>query len=96
MATAPPVAAYDEGDGMAVHEHMLALLQEWNAEDIDRHMQQNYASYRYFGVSALGAAEPDYGQGRQVAAGGVRPHRVEDPVLWLHVQGQEVRTVKPT
>ena len=44
-------------------------------------MRLNYSDYRYFGVSALGA-EPDYAGG-VVAPGGVQPHRVEDPVLWL-------------
>ena len=60
---------------------MLALLYEWNAADIDWHMRLNYSDFRYFTVSALGA-EPDYGTGK-VASGGVWPHRVEDPVLWL-------------
>ena len=60
---------------------MLALLHEWNAADIDMHMRLNYTNYRYFGISALGA-EPDYESG-SVAPGGVQPHRVEDPVLWL-------------
>ena len=81
MATAPAVQAYQNADGLAVHEHMLALLHEWNAADIDTHMRLNYSDYRYFGVSALGA-EPNYGDG-VVAPGGVQPHRVEDPVLWL-------------
>jgi ABC-type dipeptide/oligopeptide/nickel transport system ATPase component len=81
MATASGLPAYENADGLAVHEHMLALLHEWNAADIDNHMRLNYTDYRYFGVSALGA-EPDYGGGK-VAPGGVQPHRVEDPVLWL-------------
>jgi hypothetical protein len=81
MATAPEVPTYDNADGLAVHEHMLALLHEWHADDIDTHMRLNYANYRYFAVSALGA-EPDYGT-QTVAPGGVQPHRVEDPVLWL-------------
>lgn len=72
---------YDEADGQICHEHMLALLHEWGADDIDTHMRLNYDRYRHFGVSALGA-EPDYTSGR-VAPGGVQPHRVEDPVLWL-------------
>lgn len=72
---------YDETDGQSVHEHMTALLHEWGADDIDNHMRLNYATYRYFGVSALGA-EPDY-ETRTVAPGGVQPHRVKDPVLWL-------------
>jgi hypothetical protein len=81
MSTASRLPAYQSADGLAVHEHMLALLHEWNAADIDNHMRLNYTDYRYFGVSALGA-EPDYGGG-VVAPGGVQPHRVEDPVLWL-------------
>jgi hypothetical protein len=81
MARPPGVPAYQEADGQAVHEHMLALMHEWNAADIDTHMRLNYSDYRYFGVSALGA-EPDY-KSFAVAPGGVQPHRVEDPVLWL-------------
>jgi ABC-type dipeptide/oligopeptide/nickel transport system ATPase component len=90
MATAPAVPAYDNADGQAVHEHMLALLHEWNAQDIDTHMRLNYTDYRYFGVSALGA-EPDYEEGT-VAAGGVQPHRVEDPLLWLLSKAGTVRS----
>ena len=90
MSATPPVAGYDNVDGQAVHEHMLALLHEWNAPDIDTHMRLNYADFRYFGVSALGA-EPDY-ESKTVAAGGVRPHRVEDPVLWLLSKSGTVRS----
>jgi ABC-type dipeptide/oligopeptide/nickel transport system ATPase component len=82
IMTAPAgLPSYDDADGQAVHEHMLALLSDWGASDIEDHLRLNYSAYRYFGVSALGA-EPDYGKGK-VAAGGVQPHRVEDPVLWL-------------
>jgi hypothetical protein len=81
MSKPPQIAAYEDADGQGVHEHMLALMHSWNAGDIDNHMRLNYSDYRYFGVSALGA-EPDY-MSNAVAAGGVQPHRVEDPVLWL-------------
>jgi hypothetical protein len=81
MSSPPATPGYQEADGQAVHEHLLALLNQWNASDIDIHMRLNYSNYRYFGVSALGA-EPDYAS-HAVAAGGVRPHRVEDPLLWL-------------
>jgi hypothetical protein len=90
MTTAPPVPAYTNMDGQAVHEHMLALLHQWNAQDIDTHMRMNYKDFRYFGVSALGA-EPDY-ENFKVAVGGVRPHRVEDPVLWLLSKAGTVRS----
>ena len=49
---------------------MLALMHQWNAQDIDTHVRLNYTEYRYFGVSALGA-EPDY-ENFTVAAGGVQ------------------------
>lgn len=90
MAGTSEVRAYDNTDGQAVHENMLALLHEWNAQDIDAHMRFNYADFRYFGVSALGA-EPNY-EDNIVAAGGVRPHRVEDPVLWLLSKAGTVRS----
>jgi hypothetical protein len=72
---------YSEVDGQSVHEHMKALLTKWGADDIDRHLSFNYETYRFFGASALGA-EPIYAEDR-VAPGGVRPHRVQDPFLWL-------------
>jgi ABC-type dipeptide/oligopeptide/nickel transport system ATPase component len=79
----PPgrLPAYQEHDGEAVHEQMRALLHEWNAADIDSHLSYNWDTFRYFGVSSLGA-EPDYTNER-AADGGIRPHRVEDPLLWL-------------
>lgn len=92
MTTATQEPAYDDTDGQAVHEHMLALLHQWNAQGIDAHMRLNYKDFRYFGVSALGA-EPDY-ERLTVAPGGVRPHRVEDPVLWLLTKIGTVRTVR--
>ena len=85
-----PCRRTTNADGQSVHEHMLALLHEWNAADIDTHMRLNYSDYRYFGVSALGA-EPDY-ESYNVAAGGVQPHRVEDPVLWLLSKAGTVRS----
>jgi hypothetical protein len=81
MASPSGVPAYEDADGRTVHEYVLSLMHEWNAADIDNHMRLNYSDYRFFGVSALGA-EPDY-EANEVAPGGVQPHRVEDPVLWL-------------
>lgn len=92
MASAPDLPTYDETDGQQVHEQMRALLTEWDASSLDRHMEHNYQNYRYFAVSALGA-EPDYASAK-VAAGGVRPHRVQDPVLWLMSKIGTVKSVK--
>lgn len=91
MSEAPNVPAYHEADGQAVHEHVKALLHEWDAADIDLHMQFNFQTYRYFAVSALGA-EPDYASG-SVHTGGVRPHRAQDPILWLLARERRVARV---
>jgi hypothetical protein len=79
----PPgrLPVYQEQDGEAVHEQMRALLHEWNAADIDNQISLNFDTFRYFGVSSLGAP-PDY-ENNRTANGGVQPHRVEDPLLWL-------------
>lgn len=81
LADTPDIPSYDESDGLTVHEIMKSLLEQWHADEIDRFMRLTFSDYRYFAVSALGA-EPDYATG-QVAAGGVQPHRIADPVLWL-------------
>ncbi|GAA0942442.1 TRAFAC clade GTPase domain-containing protein [Actinocorallia libanotica] len=69
----------DADDRAAVDAEVRALLHGWGAGDLDRYLDQNYAEYQLFGVSALGGEPRD----DQVAPGGVRPHRVEDPLLWL-------------
>jgi hypothetical protein len=77
----PAVPYYDDTMGREVHEQVLSLMGRWGATPLEDHLRLNYDTYRYFAVSALGA-EPDYDRS-VIDPGGVRPHRVEDPVLWL-------------
>jgi hypothetical protein len=72
---------YDEPAGRAVHEYVRGLLYDWRADAIDAHLTHQYKSFRYFAVSALGI-EPDYTDDT-VDNRGVRPFRVEEPLLWL-------------
>ena len=72
---------YDEAFGRDTDEHVRALLTELDADDIDVHLRSHYKTSRFFVVSSLGA-EPDYDH-RRVGAGGVRPFRVDEPLLWL-------------
>jgi hypothetical protein len=81
LAKPAALPGYDESAGQDTHEHVRAMLHEYGADDIDAHLMHNYATFRYFAVSALGA-EPDYAT-REVDAGGVQPFRVEEPLLWL-------------
>jgi GTPase SAR1 family protein len=71
--------ALDLDDREAVDEQVRAVLHDWQAGQLDRYLGQHYAEYALFGLSALGGMPSD---GR-VGAGGVRPYRVEDPLLWL-------------
>jgi len=78
----PPAGpGYDEQAGRDLHEHLRSLLRDWAGDDLDTYLNDHYTDYRYFAVSALGA-EPDYRRSL-VDPGGVRPHRVADPLLWL-------------
>ena len=72
---------YDDAAGRDTDEHLRALLTELDADDIDVHLRSHYKNFRYFAVSSLGA-EPDYA-GQRIDAGGVRPFRVDEPLLWL-------------
>jgi double-GTPase-like protein len=72
---------YDEAAGQDTDEHLRALLAELDADDIDTHLRTQYKVFRYFAVSSLGA-EPDYA-GNRIHSGGVRPFRVDEPLLWL-------------
>jgi hypothetical protein len=76
-----PGPAYDEAEGRDTHEHLKALLTELDGDDIETHLASNYKTYRYFAVSSLGA-EPDY-QRNTIDRGGIRPFRVDEPLLWL-------------
>jgi hypothetical protein len=81
LTTPDPGAAYDEEHGQTTHEHVRSLLHELGGDDIDMHLENYYGNYRYFAVSALGAP-PDYATAT-VSSGGVRPHRVDEPLVWL-------------
>ncbi|MFD9858823.1 TRAFAC clade GTPase domain-containing protein [Streptomyces alboflavus] len=77
---APARGRFDVGDSLSVHEEVRQLLKEWDGVPIDQSLENTFARYRYFGVSALGrSATPE----ARVAATGIQPYRVADPLLWL-------------
>jgi GTPase SAR1 family protein len=77
-ATDRPV--FDQADSLAVHDHVRALLHEWDGVQIDQILSKNFQSYRYFGLSSLGAVPT---ADNRVDPRGIHPHRVADPFLWL-------------
>jgi GTPase SAR1 family protein len=77
---APARGRFEVGDSLSVHEEVRQLLKDWDGVPIDQSLENTFARYRYFGVSALGrSATAD----SRVAATGIQPYRVADPLLWL-------------
>ena len=72
---------FDDAESEEVHEHVAGLIAKWGGDDILRHLDQNYESYRFFVASALGS-EPDY-RARTTSSRGIQPHRVAEPLLWM-------------
>lgn len=77
----PTTNFFDNKDSTDVNEHMIALINKWDGGNLVRKVEQEFETFRFFGVSALGA-EPDYSSAK-VNARGIMPHRVVDPLLWL-------------
>src|SRR5918999_1285618 len=71
---------FDQGDSLVVHDHVRALLHEWDGVQIDQIMRKNFASFRYFGLSSLGGSPTS---DNRVDPRGIHPYRVADPFLWL-------------
>lgn len=71
---------FDQSDSLAVHEHVRALLHEWDGAQIDQIVRKNFASFRYFGLSSLGGSPT---ADNRVDPRGIHPYRVADPFLWL-------------
>ncbi|MEV4346691.1 hypothetical protein AB0J83_19700 [Actinoplanes sp. NPDC049596] len=84
---------YDDEAGRRVHAEMASLLHAWGGDSINDYLRSYYREYRYFFVSALGA-EPDYASG-MVDSAGVRPDRVEEPLLWLMHKAGLLTRVRP-
>ncbi|MEU6844248.1 hypothetical protein ABZ930_20505 [Streptomyces sp. NPDC046716] len=71
---------FDVSDSLSVHEEVRQLLKEWDGVSIDQSLENTFARYRYFGVSALGRSATAESR---VADLGIQPYRVADPLLWL-------------
>ncbi|MFH8381763.1 hypothetical protein ACH4E7_12560 [Kitasatospora sp. NPDC018058] len=77
---APARDRFDVGDSLSVHEEVRRLLKDWDGVPIDQLLENHYTRFRYFGVSSLGRnPTPD----ARIAATGIQPYRVADPLLWL-------------
>jgi GTPase SAR1 family protein len=69
--------AFNQIDSDNIHAEIESMLSDWGGWDFPQQLSVNYKKYGYFGLSALGKAPK--GQNIDV----IRPHRIEDPLLWL-------------
>lgn len=72
--------AFVMSDWHNVDNEIKSLLAEWGAESFMSQVDVNYTNYSYFAVSALGM-DNNPKEDRRIDR--PRPHRIEDPLLWI-------------
>lgn len=70
---------FDLSDWHNVNSEIEALLKEWDARMFISNLKMNYKKFSFFSVSSLGLNNNPVNDRIQRP----RPHRVEDPLLWL-------------
>lgn len=72
--------AFNMSDWNDLNKQIEGLLKEWGAESFISQVDVNYKNYSYFAVSALGM-DNNPKVDRRIDR--PRPHRIEDPLLWI-------------
>lgn len=80
---------FNTDDFKAVNSEMEAYIREWKSGDLIRELNHNFKNYAFFGMTALGC-NPHGSQKIEK----LRPHRVEDPFLWLLWQHKLIPATK--
>jgi len=68
---------FDIADFEDVNSTMESLVKQWGGANFSNQLSANFKDYAYFGLTALGC-NPESNKIDKL-----RPHRVEDPFLWL-------------
>ncbi len=83
--------AFDMTDWHNVDGEIKSLLTEWGAESFMAQVDVNYTNCSYFAVSALGM-DNNPQEDRRISR--PRPHRIEDPLLWILKENGVVDSTK--
>lgn len=71
---------FNEADWHNVNTSIKGLLDKWGETSFTASLETNYSNFSFFAASALGLDNNPTIEGRIQKP---RPHRVEDPLLWL-------------
>lgn len=82
---------FDMVDWHNVDNEIRSLLVEWGAESFISQVDVNYTNYSYFAVSALGM-DNNPREDRRIDR--PRPHRIEDPLLWILKENGVIKSSK--
>lgn len=82
---------FDLSDSHNVDNEIKSLLVEWGAESFISQVDVNYSNYSYFAVSSLGM-DNNPKMDRRIDR--PRPHRIEDPLLWILKENGVIKSKK--
>lgn len=82
---------FDMFDWHNVDNEIRSLLVEWGAESFMFQVDVNYTNHAYFTVSALGM-DNNPKENRKIDR--PRPHRIEDPLLWILKENGVIKSSK--
>lgn len=83
--------AFNMADWHNVDNEIRSLLVEWGDESFISQVDVNYTNYSYFAVSALGM-DNNPKEDRKIDR--PRPHRIEDPLLWILKENGVIKACK--
>lgn len=79
---------FDLSDFEDVNGTMESLVRSWGGENFANQLSSNFKDFAYFGITALGC-NPESSKITKL-----RPHRVEDPFLWLLYKHKLIKAEK--
>ena len=82
---------FNMSDWHNVDNEIKSLLIEWGAESFMSQLDLNYTNYSYFAVSSLGM---DNNPKENAKIDRPRPHRIEDPLLWILKENGVIKSSK--
>ncbi len=82
---------FDMSDWHNVDNEIRSLLVEWGVESFMSQVDLNYMNHAYFAVSSLGM-DNNPKENRKIDR--PRPHRIEDPLLWILKENGVIKSSK--